>query len=110
MVISSRTPEGMPNRCPVCGNRLRLEPSKPTLDAPCPHCGHLLWFAPSKPSADVRQSLTQAVLEIATARFGPLDPSVRARIEDIAEPERMRSLLDKAVRCSSLEELIVEPR
>jgi len=46
MVISSRTPEGRPNRCPICGNDLRIEPSLYTLDAPCPRCGHLLWFAP----------------------------------------------------------------
>jgi len=45
MTISSRTPEGVPNRCPVCGNSLRLEPSVPPGDAPCPHCGSLLWFA-----------------------------------------------------------------
>jgi anti-sigma B factor antagonist len=44
MVISSRTPEGTPNHCPVCGAFLRIEPSGPTGDAPCPRCGHLLWF------------------------------------------------------------------
>jgi hypothetical protein len=44
MEPSSRTPEGVPNRCPVCGKRVRLEPSTPPGDAPCPHCGHLLWF------------------------------------------------------------------
>ncbi len=44
MVISSRTPEGRPNRCPVCGSRLKIEPSDTTEDAPCPYCGHLLWF------------------------------------------------------------------
>ncbi len=44
MVISSRTPEGSPNLCPVCGNRLNIEPSLPACDAPCPCCGHLLWF------------------------------------------------------------------
>lgn len=43
-MISSRTPEGVPNHCPVCGQRLRIEPSPDTLDAPCPHCGQLLWF------------------------------------------------------------------
>jgi hypothetical protein len=45
MNISSRTPEGDPNRCPVCGNDLRVEPSRPPGDAPCPSCGTLLWFA-----------------------------------------------------------------
>lgn len=44
MVISSRTPEGDPNHCPVCGHYLRLEPSRPPGDAPCPACGCLLWF------------------------------------------------------------------
>lgn len=44
MNISSRTPEGLPNRCPICGRRVILEPSDPTGDAPCPDCGHLLWW------------------------------------------------------------------
>lgn len=42
--ISSRTPEGRPNRCPVCGCELCIEPSQPAGDAPCPQCGVLLWF------------------------------------------------------------------
>lgn len=40
-----RTPEGEPNRCPICGHRVRIEPSRPPGDATCPYCGHLLWFA-----------------------------------------------------------------
>ena len=44
MMISSRTPEGQPKRCPVCRRRLRLSPSWPSADAPCPHCGSLVWF------------------------------------------------------------------
>ena len=44
VIISSRTPEGQPNQCPLCGKFLRIEPSHPTNDAPCPHCGHLLFF------------------------------------------------------------------
>jgi anti-anti-sigma factor len=44
MVISSRTPEGTPNHCPLCGSDLKVEPSDPSGDAPCPRCGHLLWF------------------------------------------------------------------
>lgn len=46
MNISSRTPEGRPNRCPLCGKELYIEPSA-TRDAPGPHCGHLNWFAKS---------------------------------------------------------------
>ena len=45
MKPSSRTPEGTPNRCPVCNAEVRVEPSTPPGDAPCPNCGHLLWFA-----------------------------------------------------------------
>ena len=45
MTISSRTPDGDPNICSVCGHDFRLEPSIETRDAPCPACGHLLWFA-----------------------------------------------------------------
>ncbi len=43
MMISSRTPEGLPNHCPICGKDLLLEPSQ-TGDGTCPHCGHLLWW------------------------------------------------------------------
>jgi acyl carrier protein len=42
--ISSRTPEGAFNRCPLCGADIFIEPSLPSGDAPCPECGHLLWF------------------------------------------------------------------
>lgn len=44
MVISSRTPEGQPGSCPICGVDLKVEPSDPPGDAPCPRCGHLVWF------------------------------------------------------------------
>ena len=42
-IISSRTPEGVPCHCPICGVRERVEPSDPAGDAPCPCCGSLLW-------------------------------------------------------------------
>jgi acyl carrier protein len=42
--ISSRTPEGEPKLCPVCGALICIEPSGPSGDAPCPSCGVLLWF------------------------------------------------------------------
>lgn len=45
MVISSRTPEGSFNRCPLCDGEICIEPSRSTGDAPCPNCGHLLWFS-----------------------------------------------------------------
>ena len=53
MTISSRTPEGRPNHCPVCGHELMIEPSIPPGDAPCPTCGHLLWFGEGGTVRDV---------------------------------------------------------
>ncbi|MDA0834884.1 MAG: phosphopantetheine-binding protein [Planctomycetota bacterium] len=43
MTISSRTPEGFPGRCPICGGTAKIDPSADTGDAPCPQCGQLLW-------------------------------------------------------------------
>ena len=43
-MISSRTPEGGWNRCPVCEKEVRVEPSRIFGDATCPTCGSLLWF------------------------------------------------------------------
>ncbi|MCA9219513.1 MAG: acyl carrier protein [Planctomycetales bacterium] len=43
MRTPSRTPEGLPSRCPLCGAVIRLEFSEMGADAPCPKCGHLLW-------------------------------------------------------------------
>ena len=42
--ISSRTPEGLPNHCPICDASICIEPSMPSGDATCPNCGTLLWF------------------------------------------------------------------
>ncbi len=45
-VVSTRTPEGEPVQCPVCGGQTHVAPSTyPTIDAPCPSCGHLLWLS-----------------------------------------------------------------
>jgi acyl carrier protein len=44
MPISSRTPEGIPHRCPVCGKMSAVEPSYPGGDSCCPSCGQLLWW------------------------------------------------------------------
>src|SRR4051812_35845432 len=49
--ISSRTPEGTPDRCPLCGAAVRVEPSVIAGDAPCPSCGTLLWFAKGSDAA-----------------------------------------------------------
>ena len=43
MNISTRTPEGYPGECPLCGFRSSLEFPNPGEDAPCPVCGCLIW-------------------------------------------------------------------
>lgn len=43
MTIASRTPEGEPFQCPICGKVDMLEPCYPGGDAVCPSCGQLLW-------------------------------------------------------------------
>jgi|SRR6185369_11654755 len=44
MEASTRTPEGDPNRCAVCGRAFAIEPSDPPGDGTCPYCGQLLWW------------------------------------------------------------------
>jgi acyl carrier protein len=41
---SSRTPEGMPQLCPVCDAGIRIELSGLTGEVSCPRCGRRLWF------------------------------------------------------------------
>ena len=77
MIPASRTPEGEPNQCPICGHEVRLEPSRPPGDAPCPHCGHLLWFGLfAHPTAfslsqatDVFRAWTQQVAQVPYDRY-----------------------------------------
>jgi hypothetical protein len=62
---SSRTPEGEDNRCAVCGNLVRIDPSRPPGDAVCPHCGTLLWFG-TKPIDSLDPNQAEAIWERAT--------------------------------------------
>ncbi len=64
MKPSSRTPEGQPNHCPVCGKDLKIEPSRPPGDAPCPHCGHLLWFQAGRTAEEIQQRINREPKEL----------------------------------------------
>jgi acyl carrier protein len=55
VTVSSRTPEGFPSHCPLCGAATNLEFSQPSGDAPCPNCGHLLWRSAELLSSFQRQ-------------------------------------------------------
>jgi hypothetical protein len=105
VVISSRTPEGTPGRCPVCHHEIKIDPSKPTLDGPCPHCGHLLWFVEGRLTSR-RHKLIDNVLQIATARFGPPSCEMRAVIESVLEVERLEHMLKFVVECGNWNELV----
>jgi hypothetical protein len=108
MVISSRTPEGDPNRCPVCGKTLRLEPSIDTRDGPCPHCGHLLWFEHTSQlgQLSVERSLAEALLKMATLRFGTPPSAVEERIRGISDKERLQQMLERLITAPSWEEFL----
>src|SRR4051794_35025121 len=54
MAVSSRTPEGTPHRCPVCGKISAVEPSYPDGDSCCPNCGRLLWWFRDRLSRSAR--------------------------------------------------------
>jgi len=65
MIISSRTPEGQPVRCPLCGNEAKIVSSSfPTTDAPCPSCGQLLWLSSGRNRASKRETIESSELVI----------------------------------------------
>jgi hypothetical protein len=101
MTISSRTPEGTPNYCTVCGHDLRLEPSIDTLDGPCPSCGHLLWFPAvekKRPKRNPRPlSYEGFVMQVGKKRFGPL-------------PLELQLQLLAAIRCLGLQKRLPKPQ
>jgi hypothetical protein len=117
MTISSRTPEGEPNCCPICGRRVRLEPSDPSWDGPCPQCGHLLWF--SERETDLQQRLLdvqkrlldtqwRAILDIVIARFGSLpietEPNLKVEIERVGYDV----MWNRVLKATNLQELLTE--
>ena len=67
MTAASRTTEGLPSECLVCGKKVWILPSVPLGDATCPHCGHLLWFPESSPRIqdDIRR-LAKLGIEVET--------------------------------------------
>ena len=101
VVISSRTPEGDPNRCPVCGRDCRLEPSLFGRDAPCAHCGHLLWFTKSR-STELQEFVTRMVEE----RFGLLSKEAEAGVKALVERANPEQLMKRVLTARSLAELL----
>lgn len=106
MVISSRTPEGRPNRCPICGGDVRIEPSVLFGDVPCPHCGHLLWFTnvpeprvfEHEKAQGLRRRLCERVAEIVgvTADAVERDPSFVRSLDSLDVVELVMELEETA--------------
>ena len=94
MVISSRTPEGRSNHCPVCRSDIKIEPSDPAGDAPCPVCGHLIWFTWDDLGVDqvitLRGSLVRPESLDALIDFAELPTGVRL-VLDFSEVEYVSS-------------------
>jgi PTS system fructose-specific IIA component/PTS system nitrogen regulatory IIA component len=84
----TRTPEGQPNQCPICGKPLVIEPSQPAGDAPCPHCGCLLWF-PSTAKLEVTYAFRKLSIS---------DPSIRTKVQAIT------TIIDRLVEAKQLAE------
>jgi acyl carrier protein len=110
-MVSSRTPEGRPNRCPVCDGQVCIEPSTPPGDAPCPQCGTLLWFFDSSEGyrlfkASFVESIRSRLAAILCERLGIAPPSARdsETILNEFQAEIASDSLDSAELVMELEE------
>ena len=119
MTISSRTPEGESNRCPICNHRVRIEPSLATRDAPCPHCGHLLWFDPVPGNAVVvtdlvrdadAKSVAEILVRLGEQKFGKITEVERIALLDALEKPRSLDVLAKFMAAYNWREAIESVR
>ena len=88
MNVSSRTPEGQPNYCPICDSSINIEPSDPFGDAPCPSCGQLLWFTKRRDGLMFYDSTTAQIKQSRIRQFiaeqlGVAIDKVPEKIEDL---------------------------
>lgn len=103
-VVSSRTPEGDPGRCPVCGHDCRLDPSWPARDGPCPSCGHLLWF--DIPDGVVSTDFRELLLRLGTHRFGPPPAGAQQALAGIESRADLEALVGRLASASSWQEAL----
>ena len=74
MDMSSRTPRGVPNRCPICGEAVVIAPAEDESDAVRARCGHLRW----RKDEEAR--------EVLTVRLGPGE----SRVDELNEVDPTR--------------------
>jgi hypothetical protein len=53
--------------------------------------------------------MVESVLRVVSMRFGPLSSKIRTAIEDAAMSGQSEKILERALRCNSLEELVSSP-
>ena len=63
MCPSSRTPEGEPLRCPVCGARHRVDVANPPGDSVCPSCGAHAWLEPCRDTIGATKARIRAQVQ-----------------------------------------------
>jgi acyl carrier protein len=110
-MISSRTPEGSPHRCPVCGNYAALEPCYPGGDSVCPSCGQLLWWFRDQIGDHVRlnSALRADLVRLDSALKSELGADSIAVVEWIMELEEEFDVVlpdDFLDRVETIEDLI----
>ena len=109
MTISSRTPEGQPNRCPVCEQSLNIEASTPFGDAPCPNCGSLLWFVSRDATIhffehDAATPVRERIRQLIANRLGVSRDKVPVDLNDFSFQELGADSLDIVELVMELEE------
>ena len=106
MTVSSRTPEGQPNRCPICDHKIIIEPSQPFGDAPYPSCGQLLWFTRLQDGVMFYDSITAEVTKKRIRKF--ISQQLGVALDKI--PEKIQVIDPFALGVDSLDvvELVME--
>jgi acyl carrier protein len=106
MTISSRTPEGTPHRCPVCGKESSVESSYPTEDACCPSCGQLLWWFRDRVSYHSDNANEQITLATAFDSTGTESLHVVELVMEIEEKFNLTIPDEEAERLKTVADLI----
>jgi hypothetical protein len=113
--ISTGSPGDEQGYCVVCGQFVRVDPSRPPGDAPCPICGSLLWITPLDSGASLRKG--DAVRLRAQGRISPVGAVVAIdethRRVRIAFVDRRQTVLvdvskDAVVRSTSGSPLVAD--
>ena len=106
MTIASRTPEGFPSECPLCGAEVNLEYSEPGRDAPCPQCGCLLWLS-THALGRLEQWLseTEEVPDLANLANWPLEKVASDSLELVEIVMELEEEFDLNIPASEVEDI-----